>query len=202
MRSLIMRDVETESEWSHLLGKAMAGRLKGTELKPLITSMVTWRSWKEQYPETTVTTLSRTAGEFTDEFYRDKRSFVFGFVAEGKPYSLSMESISKAVVHGFSVPKALATADGPKERFLVATYQESGTQTSLFSAVLDGKKLSFEVADEQHMRDSETGSLWTLTGGTAVSGPMKGRYLEPVVGIMSFTRAWNNFYPNQQAISF
>jgi hypothetical protein len=39
-RSLEMRNVETGSLWSHILGEAMQGDLKGTTLQPLPTELV------------------------------------------------------------------------------------------------------------------------------------------------------------------
>ncbi len=59
-RSLVMVDTETESLWSHLLGKAMEGELKGTVLETLPATMVSWQSWKADHPATTVTASGMT----------------------------------------------------------------------------------------------------------------------------------------------
>ena len=40
-RSLVMQDTETKSLWSHILGEAMDGELKGVVLKSLPSDMVT-----------------------------------------------------------------------------------------------------------------------------------------------------------------
>ena len=65
-----MRDAETGSLWSHLLGKAMRGLLAGTELELLAGSMTDWKTWRDEHPDTTVVMLSRTAREFRREFYK------------------------------------------------------------------------------------------------------------------------------------
>jgi hypothetical protein len=49
-RSLVMLDIETRSLWSHILGEAMAGELKGQLLKPIPSDMVTWAAWKRDHP--------------------------------------------------------------------------------------------------------------------------------------------------------
>ena len=71
MRSLVMSDVETRTEWSHLLGRGMAGKLKGKVLKPLITDMLTWAAWKEEFPATTVLNMSNKRDNYTRDFYAD-----------------------------------------------------------------------------------------------------------------------------------
>ena len=60
----MMQDQETGSEWSHILGRAQAGALKGSSLKVLPSTMTTWGAWKKRYPKTSVTLLEPTARDF------------------------------------------------------------------------------------------------------------------------------------------
>lgn len=46
-----------ESLWSPLLLAAVTGPVAGTGLEPLPSAVVTWRSWREQHPQTTVLAL-------------------------------------------------------------------------------------------------------------------------------------------------
>ena len=187
-----MRDQETGSEWAHLLGRAMAGQLKGKELRPLVTDMVTWKSWKESHPQTTVLNMSRTAREFSRDFYEDESRFVFGFVVAGQPWALPMEKMSRQVVQPLAI----------EDRRLVATFDAAGAGTYLFSAVVDGQALEFERFNATSMRDRSTGTQWSLTNGQAIQGPLQGKQLEQQVGIMSFRKAWRNFHPNSKDVPF
>ncbi len=192
MRSLIMSDIETGSEWSHLLGEAKAGKLKGSLLKPLITDMVTWEAWKKKHPHTTVLDMSRTAREYTSEFYRDPQKFVFGFVIDGQAYTLPMPKMVNSLVHSFDV----------SGKSLVATFDQAGAGTYLYDSTVEGRRLSFERVDEAWMRDKETDSRWEITTGRAIAGDLEGKRLEPQVGIMSYAAAWTNFHPQSQQIDF
>lgn len=192
MRSLVMSDVETDTEWAHLLGRAMAGKLKGKVLEPLITDMVTWKVWREQFPDTTVLKMSATAKDFTGDFYRDRSRFVFGFAIGSKSYALPMEKLFEHPLHAFKLG----------DESLVATFDRDGTTTHLFDAKLNGQVMEFELADSRRMKDRQTGSLWKTTTGEAISGPMKGKSLRQRVGIMSFRKAWQNFHPESSDIEF
>ena len=103
MRSLVMMDVETKTEWAHLLGEGMTGQLKGKTLKPLITDMVTWDAWKAQHPDTTVLNMSRTSRNYVREFYRDPARFVFGFEFDGRTWALPMQDMKEHPVHQFEI---------------------------------------------------------------------------------------------------
>ena len=67
MRSLIMSDVETNTEWSHLLGRGMAGTHKDKVLTSIVSDMVTWTAWRDQYPETTALDMSRVTPSSASE---------------------------------------------------------------------------------------------------------------------------------------
>lgn len=45
-------DRETESLWSQVLGRAVAGPAAGAQLDLLPTTLTTWAEWQERYPET------------------------------------------------------------------------------------------------------------------------------------------------------
>ncbi len=192
MRSLVMSDVETDTEWAHLLGRAMAGKLKGKVLKPLITDMVTWKVWREQFPKTTVLKMPATSRQFTRDFYRDRSQFVFGFAMGSESFALPMEKMFDHPLHAFKLGDVS----------LVATFDRDGTATHLFDAKLDDQVLDFVLAETGTMKDRQTGSLWKTTTGEAVNGPMKGKLLRQRIGIMSFRKAWQNFHPESSDVEF
>lgn len=190
MRSLVMRDLETGSEWAHLLGQAMAGPMKGTRLKPLVTDMVTWGSWKQQHPTTTVLKMDRTHRRYNRDFYRQADRFVFGFHVQDQHFALPLPVMQER-------PVLNLTANG---RPLVATYDASGTAIHLFDATVNDRVLDFEPTGPQQMRDRETSSTWNSLNGTCVAGPLQNAQLVQQVGIMSFRKAWQNFHPDSKEI--
>ena len=133
MRSLVMGDVETNSEWSHILGRAMAGPLRGKTLDPILTDMVTWGTCCAEHPESSVLDMSRTTKNYTRDFYRDPTAFVFGFDSGGKAWALPMEKMLNHPVHSFSVG----------DQSLLATFDARGAVTHLFHRRLDGQTLDF-----------------------------------------------------------
>jgi hypothetical protein len=83
-RSLVMGDTETGSDWSHILGRSMAGPLEGKTLEMIPSVMTNWRSWLEKHPDTTATMIESTAGRFATEMLHSGREFGLGLVHDGK----------------------------------------------------------------------------------------------------------------------
>jgi hypothetical protein len=50
--SLIMRDRETGSLWSHITGRAIAGPARGAVLPAIDSVQTTWAKWLAEHPET------------------------------------------------------------------------------------------------------------------------------------------------------
>lgn len=57
---VLLYDRNSNSLWSQIMGKAVSGPLKGTELPQLPAAHTTWKDWINQHPETLV--LSRETG--------------------------------------------------------------------------------------------------------------------------------------------
>jgi Protein of unknown function (DUF3179) len=190
MRSLVMRDVETHTEWAHLLGRGMAGPLKDRKLKPLITDMVTWSVWKSMHPDTTVLNMPRTSKHYDSDFYSNADRFVFGFDVNGETRSVLMSRLQTTPVINCVVA----------EKPLLVTFNKQGAVCHLFDRVVDDQVLQFSSRNETTMTDDMTGTVWTILDGEAVEGPLKGTLLKQRVGIMSFRRAWQSFHPDSKLL--
>lgn len=188
-RSLVMMDQETKSLWSHILGKCMEGKLKDTELEVLPSDMLTWEAWKKEHPETTVLNLKRTARVFNGDFYKQPERFVIGFSGAFGLRHVSFATLKKT---------PLMNADARGLKLLVLADAES-TSVRIFERNAGEQTLTFESAGDQ-LRDRETKSLWDRRSGTAVEGKLKGTKLEPLAGIISFTRAWKTFHPDSKPL--
>jgi hypothetical protein len=63
-----------------------------------------------------------------------------------------------------------------------------------FSRMADGQVLTF-VSTDGSIKDEETGTTWNVLG-TAVSGPLAGTHLTPVISINHFWFSWAAFRPS------
>ena len=67
--SLVMQDRQTDTYWSMVKGKAIAGELEGNDLVELpVSEKMQWRDWKAKHPDTLV--LSVRGREDTRSSYR------------------------------------------------------------------------------------------------------------------------------------
>lgn len=191
-RSLVMRDLETETLWSHLLGRGMRGPHEGVELEKIPGAMTTWGEWKERHPETTLLALSRTARHFDDSVWKRPQKFVYGIsLGAAKPSpAFSLKRLQKEGV----VLMRSEAAD------LVATHLAKGGSVQVFKARLDGQRMTFVAVATDLMKDLETGSIWSRVSGQGLSGPLEGKQLIEVPGTVSFRDAWEAFYPDDSII--
>ena len=185
-----MMDTQTESLWSHILGLAVDGKLKDTELPTIPSDMVTWSAWKHEHPQTTVLNLSRSNKNYTKEFYREPERFVVGFTGK-----FGIQHCSFATL----LHQPLVNIDA-RGLPLLLSFDPQSTSARLFVRQIDGKRLTFEADDKHRLRDKETNSIWTRAG-IAVGGPLKDKHLEPHVGIVSYKRAWLTFHPDSREVT-
>lgn len=191
-RSLVMRDVETGSLWSHLLGKAMRGKLKGAELELVDGVMTTWGEWRTRHPKTTVLGMSRTAKRFDENVWKRPDRFVYGVhLGAGKP--------SPAVAIRKLQTERVVNLEAGGKAFVVS-YAKVGSRVQAFERAVEGKTLSFKSAQEGTMVDEASGSIWNSTSGVCTDGPLKGKRLIRHPGTISFREAWVNFFPDGKIV--
>ena len=187
----MMIDEETKSLWSHLLGQAMQGPLKGTRLDAIPAEMVTWEAWRREHPQTTVLNLPRTARNYVRQFYRRPADFVFGWIDKRQPYSAGFDVLTRSPVLNLK----------PEKTAIVVTFDKNSTGAHLFSSVVGELVLQFEATMEKgRMKDSQTGTVWNSNTGVALDGPLKGKRLKQQVGIVSYDRTWKIFHPDSRSV--
>jgi hypothetical protein len=192
-RSLVMYDRETDSLWSHILGEAMSGELKGTRLKQLPAVMTDWNNWRKSHAEGTVVMMRRTRREFTTEFYDQLDRFVLGIAAGGVSKSWSFATLNRQPVI------ETTWQDQP----VVVFFDRSSGTPRVYRRQLGERVLAFQIergeaglADK--FKDSTTGSTWNPISGIATAGPLQGEQLEPLPAIVSFAKAWRAFHPRSE----
>ncbi|MEK6248390.1 MAG: DUF3179 domain-containing protein, partial [Planctomycetales bacterium] len=191
-RSLVMYDQETDSLWSHILGTAQSGPLKGTRLQQIPSVMTDWKNWRQQHPQTTVVEMVRTSRDYITRFHTDLREhFVHGISDGVAAKSWSFDKLfNDLIVH-----------DTWEGKPVVVLFDRPSMTPRVFSRQLGKRELQFEVQKTERgnvFRDIETGSMWHPIFGIATEGLLSGQQLEPLSSINSFERAWKDFYPASQ----
>lgn len=183
-RSLVMRDLQTGSLWSHILGECMGGSLKGTKLPSVPSVITTWGDWKKEHPKTTILNLELSADRFNVQSWKKSGRFVLGIQVEGKtkawPYS-----------HLQNNPVIIETLG--KKEVLIAFKKESATA---FAFESDGKIKSGKIIDGILLGDD--GTKWDLWKARAIDGPQKGTTLTRVYALPSYRKAWLQFHPDSK----
>lgn len=188
-RSLVMKDLETESLWSHLLGKSMRGSMKGTVLETLPSTMVDWKTWRTDHPDTTVVALDRTSREFIRSFHEDPRRFILGLRTLSAAKAYPFERLSEVQV----------VNDSFETRSVVLFYRPESAGGRAFLRRVGERELNFEIGEEEgSFVDRETGSTWNPETGVCLGGPLEGTRLEEIPAIVSFGKAWKTFYPDSE----
>lgn len=186
-----MRDLETGSLWSHILGQAMRGPLQGEQLAILPSEVTTWVDWRSRYPETTVLNLSRTAEVFDtqDAQLGARGALGYGVRVHGetKAYSRSF-LIENPLFHDEIGGESIVLVSDPEAVRTVAYFRKVGDQT-----------LRFQSTEEANVtRDDETGRLWDL--GAGVSRDPDSVWLERVAGYITYLSAWERFFPESEIV--
>ncbi|HSG42321.1 MAG TPA: DUF3179 domain-containing protein [Anaerolineales bacterium] len=218
--NLIMYDRQTETWWQQATGEAIVGELLGTKLEFYPAAIVSWESFKSQYPEgdvlSTDTGHGRNYGRNPYFGYDDVNSVPFLYKGAPTPDQLAavdrvltIDLNGEAVAYPYKVLKEVHVVNdtvGDEEIVVfwqagvasaldtsqVATGRDVGTGAA-FSRNVDGQVLTFTY-DGTLIKDEETNSTWNIFG-EAIDGKLKGTQLSPTVAINHFWFSWAAFKP-------
>jgi hypothetical protein len=190
-RSLVIRDIETGSLWSHILGKCMDGGLKDATFDFIPATMTTWKDWKERYPESTVLNLPRTASSFVRDIMDHEDVYAYGI-------KVGTETAAYSYTKLFEQPVIEDELAGSP---LVVAFDTDSTRTFAYNRNVDDKPISFKPnLKNGSLVDKETGSLWDPWTGKSTAGDHKGKQLKPVYGLITFIKSWKQFYPDGRLV--
>ena len=219
---MVMYDRGTESWWQQATGKAIVGERSGWKLDFVGSQVLSLDDFASAWPAGQV--LSRDTGQrrdygsnpflgYDDADERPGRyqGSIDGRLAPkervitlGDPdteaIAFSYADLARSgVVHEtwsgqpvvvFWAPGTASTFDSP----VIGLGEEDGS-AGVFSPVVDGQELAFEwLGPSGPITDGATGSSWSVTG-RAVSGPLAGTQLEPVIHGNHFWFSWAAFTP-------
>lgn len=180
----VMYDTQTESFWNHLLAKALSGEFEGTLLKPISSTVSTWKEWKEAHPAGTVLIGERVTEVLNADYYvkeLKQGQFVLG-INDGHPEAWRLDLLAG---------KRLIETDWNGQP-VVILYLPEAALGRMYSRTVDGTVLSFQLVDGD-LEAAATGQRWNVLSGQSLNG--KSSSLEPLPAVLCFTVAWQSFFP-------
>ena len=219
---LIMYDRTTESLWQQFTGEGIVGDLAGEQLTFLPSSLISFADFREAYPEGVV--LSRDTG-FNRDYGRNPYAgydfagadpFLFRGPTDGRleaverVVTVALDEAGVDVAYPLSILAPASVINDSQGGQDLVVFHTGGTSSALgagiiaegedvgatgvFDPHLNGEKLTFRKEGELII-DEETGSTWNIVG-QAVSGPLTGEMLTPVVHGDHFWFSWAAFKPD------
>jgi len=180
MSAMTWWDHSTKSIWSQPWGRAIDGPLKGTELDLLPSQVTTWANWREEHPETLVMINDVDRFRTGPEVFFD--DFVIGLVLEDAAKAYPYPDVS-----------AVGVVNDMMGEYPVLVWANDDNYHAYLRQV-DDRTLTFRWENGQ-LVDEETGSVWDVMRGRAMSGPLEGQALQSVPSLSSYDWAWRDFYP-------
>ena len=222
---LVMYDRTNESLWQQITGEAIVGSDTGKRLNFLASQIVAWQDFKQTFPDALV--LSRETGnprDYGNNPYRGYDRVGSGTIfpmdefddgrLDGKERVVAVAIDGDTVAFPFSELSEFTVLEAEVAGRLVVAFWQPGTLSpfdesfiiggsnigaaAAFSPIVDDERLAFEGRDGEIV-DTKTGSVWNVLG-RAVSGPMQGTELEPVLHANHFWFAWSVFRPETRVI--
>ncbi len=167
---VLLYDRQTESLWSQILGQAVTGPLRGTELELIPVTHTSWKRWKETSPKTLV--LSEKTG-----FHRDYSHNPYAGYTNSSDLYFPVTAKSQENLH-------------PKETVLGITIGNKH-KAYPFSTLAESA--------QSQISDSLNGEFFTIhwdqEGYSAQAYNLAGN---PIQSIQGFWFAWYAFHPDTE----
>ncbi|MBI4337005.1 MAG: DUF3179 domain-containing protein [Chloroflexi bacterium] len=216
---LVMYDRQTESWWQQAGGEAIVGELTGTKLHILPSLVVAWSEAKREYPQAKVlsrdTGHSRPYGENPYVGYDSGDPFLYRGPLDRRLPALErvvgIEIGQSVLAIPFSeLEKQPVVQDRLAGQAFVVFFDQKTASALGAATVKDGRDVGSAAVydpevngvmltfhkDKEGFEDGQTGTRWSLPG-TAVSGPLAGHRLRPLVSWSGqFWFSWVVFKPN------
>jgi hypothetical protein len=216
--NLVLYDRQTRSLWSQVGAGALTGPMRGTRLRLLPAREESWHAWRAEHPRTRVLSIRRD--RFASRFlhpstYIDNR----GEESTDDPYLAYQQKIS--IYHGSPIDGisgdsrvvGLQIGDRAKaypqqllsrrhvldDRFagvpIAVVWSDHANAPAVFSRRVGERTLRLRWQSGA-IRDSATGSRWSLESGRAVAGTLDGTSIRPLPFTFPYWFAWRALHPD------
>ncbi len=198
--SLVMMDEETGSLWSHVVGEALQGPLKGKVLKTLPAVQTSWAEWLKQHPDTKVLKKDKEirSSSYQKYFENPNRLGLFRtlYLKDKMPGKTLIYGISMGV-HQMAVLDSVLKMGKPLQAKLgdtgivILKSMDGGVRVYL------NEQFTFvKQKDSNSYNDLGTSSVWDLEQGICINGQLKGTKLEAVSVTVAYWFTWSTYFPN------
>ncbi len=204
-----MRDEETGSYWQQVTGTAIAGPLKGSQLRLMHQDELSFALWKKERPDGSVLAPNtRYAAEYEKATWESQiakmptvihgtkgtlpdRETIIGVVQnnEARAYPVSSMKTASPVLLDTLGGQPIMLVLGPDTISIRAFSRELGGQPIEFYG-----HASASANDAWSLVDATTLSQWNFDG-CAVSGEMKGRCLTAIDMLKDYWFDWQHYHP-------
>ena len=202
-QNFLMRDEETGTYWQQISGMAVAGALKGRQLKLIPADELTFALWKTEQPAGTVLQdATQYASGYAPPNWDEKMQktpTVLSYPESGlKPRDLMLG------IHAFGASRAFPY-EAVRQQKLIQNHV--GTEPVILVVGPDGESMRafrqkipgvaetpefYRMQNGSFLMDSATGANWNFQG-CATSGKLQGVCLERVDVIKDYWFDWRNY---------
>ena len=197
----MFEDADTHSWWQQATGKAVAGPLKGQQLKEIPSAQMTLGDWQTLHPNSLTMQPDphfqrrydslegfdegtiKSSLEKRDPGSWKFKSWVIGVDVDGRSKAYDWNNLVKDRVIPDTIGSLhlLLTIEPNNRTFYALSYNDS---------------LSFQYdSGTNTIQDINTQSTWQ-PNGSCTDGPLKGAQLQPVQAYQEFWHSWRTFHPN------
>lgn len=215
--NLMIYDPGTKNLVQQLTREIVSGKHNQQTLPSFPTQIMSWKAWKQLYPETKVHHYppQQSFDRFVRKMFRTKihepnqveekpvfptiRHFDARLSNKAEVLGVSVGDSSKAYSIDHLTQQPVIN-DLLNNQALLIAYDSASDIADIFDRQLNGQVLTFRSQTDSdgafHLVDEETGSTWNMNG-KAVSGELTGRQLARYVHYNRiYWYSWVNFYPD------
>ena len=204
--ALVMFDRETDTLWTHVDGQAIEGPLAGRSLVPVAAVHATWKQWKALYPNSLVLKKRGNFRSPYESYNRNSRQLgIFGRRnlderLPGKERILGIRADDVAMVFPVGKVRNARIVQAQIGSLPVVLAAPEDFPVVAYDRRVNDRTLTFSLSETKPaaLRDVETGTVWRLSDGLAVKGPLKGRQLIRVVAHPAFWFGWRGYFPHSK----
>jgi hypothetical protein len=211
LNALVMYDHQTDSLWSHVLGQAIRGNMKGKQLRFIPGLQTTWGKWKKIHPDTlTLSKKKSPYGKYDFDHYQSYYgSAKAGLIGPRDPdYRIAPKELILGIMikgrtkaYPFSVLKENTVInDELGENKILIVFDPVSRTGAIFEREVSGKTLIFTTETSKSnglsvITDLETNTTWSPLAGQGLKGKLKGKSLKQLPSTYAFWFAWRDYFP-------